>query len=181
MANIRFPTRNFQATIYTLWGAFGIRTVVSREFEGLLILVGERTIFRRRSKSEKPGGKKRKLRRFPSPARALQIISRGGEISERGTDLLRKALRATKLDRLRVKLILGLPDPADTGIMYGHYQWARAILSPHIDTRQIEIEPVFDRETIELQADLALKVRLPRLIFPSLRFFLSKPLRQAWR
>ncbi|MEE8113814.1 MAG: DUF2953 domain-containing protein, partial [Nitrososphaerales archaeon] len=70
---------------------------------------------------------------------------------------------------------------ADTGIMYGQYQWARAILSPHIDTRQIEIEPVFDRETIELQADLALKVRLPRLIFPSLRFFLSKPLRQAWR
>lgn len=181
MANIRFPTRNFQATISTLWGAFGIRTVVSREFEGILVLVGGRTIFRRRSKSGKPEGKKRKLRRFPSPAKALQTISRGGEISERGTDLLRKALRATKLDRLRVKLILGLPDPADTGVMYGHYQWAKAILSPHIDTRQIEIEPVFDRETIELQADLALKVRLPRLIFPSLRFFLSKPLRQAWR
>ncbi len=154
--------------------------VLGKEFEGLLVLVGGRTIFRRRSKSGKPD-KKKKMRLSPSPTKALQIISRRGEIWGPGIDLLRRALRATKLDHMKLKLILGLPNPQDTGVLYGHFQWAKAILSPQIDTHGIEIEPVFDRETIELQADLALRVRIPRLVFPSLRFLLSKPIRQAWR
>lgn len=179
MANIRWPARNIQTTFSTLWGAFGVRIVLSKEFEGLLVLVGGKAILRRRSRSRKT--EKKKKRQRPSPTKVLQIISRQGEIRRRGTDLLRSGLRSVKLERMKVKLILGLPDPSDTGILYGYYQCARAILSSRIDTRGIELEPVFDRETFELEADIALRVRIPRLVFPSLKFFLGKSVRQLWR
>ncbi len=77
-----------------------------------------------------------------------------------------------------MRLRFGLGDPAQTGIVYGLFQSLIASITSAADTGEVEVEPVFDEETLEGSVELDLRVRLFKIVIPSLKLFLSKPIRQ---
>jgi len=72
----------------------------------------------------------------------------------------------------------GLGDPSQTGIVYGLLQPVIASITATADRRVVEVEPVFNEETLEGSLELDLRLRLFRLVVPALKLILSKPIRQ---
>ncbi|MFA4878055.1 MAG: DUF2953 domain-containing protein [Methanoregula sp.] len=82
----------------------------------------------------------------------------------------------SRFDGARGKIMIGLGDPAMTGLCYGYYWASRFMLEAlRID---LEIEPVFDREVFSCDLDIRMSLRHPlRVILAAIRLVLNPAVR----
>ena len=166
--------RSFQATFTTLWGGFAARIFSEDKSGNVSILLAGRRILTRTLKS-KEKKKRKKPRSFPN---IQKIISQLPHISGHISNVPSVLKRSVKLRRIRLRLRFGLGDPSQTGIVYGLLQPVIASITSISDRRVVEVEPVFNEETIEGSLELDLRLWLFRLVVPALKLILSKPIRQ---
>ena len=88
----------------------------------------------------------------------------------------KKLLMAIRPKYIDIEGEFGRKDPADTAILYGGYEAVSHIL----DIREnVRLQPVFgdEAEILRLKVDIRGRVNVYRLIIPSVRLLLSKPIR----
>ena len=85
-------------------------------------------------------------------------------------------LKSVKIEQIYIRAIIGLGSPVDTVKTCGHLWSLEALLKvfPYIN---LLIEPDFQKEMIETEITLKIKLRLFWIIFESLRAIAKKPVR----
>lgn len=112
-------------------------------------------------RSRKPGGRKRKHGRKEAPRKGTS--RRGRPLPAGILDLVFGILAAIRFRRFRVAGRIGLDDPADTGMLWGHL--APFVYGLSAPGREIEVSPDFSGPCFDLEArgDIAiLPIRLLR-------------------
>lgn len=122
-----------------------------RLFGGLVRLSLVDSTRPRKRKAAQPDAKPARRRGWRPSRRFLKALPREGLAT----------LRAVRLERLHGELRLGLEDPAMTGELYGRLG-AILVALPLRD--RFRLVPLFDREAIEGEAELALSVVPARLL-----------------
>jgi hypothetical protein len=120
----------------------------------------------------------------PGTARAgrtrLLGLARDPAFRRRAWRLAGDLLRAVRVRHLRLRLRLGLGDPADTGRLW-------AVLGPlgamarGLRRAEVRLEPEFGGEALELRADGRVRLVPLRLLALVAAFALSPPALRAWR
>lgn len=113
----------------------------------------------RKGKKRKEKKKQSRHEKTPNPARRRAMIDLVRDPEFRRAllrDLLR-LLRRIEIPLVDLKIVLGLADPADTGLLYGFLSAAGAAVGAHPDSRftaddrhRLRVEPVFDKESVDL-------------------------------
>jgi len=166
--------RSFLATFTTLWGGFAARIFSEDKSGKVSILLAGRRILTRPFKS-KEKEKRKKARSFPN---VQKIVAQLPHISGPMSNFPSLLKRSVKLKKIRLRFRFGLGDPSQTGIVYGLLQPVIAYVTPMADRMVVEVEPVFNEETLEGSLELDLRLRLFRLVVPAMKLILSKPVRQ---
>lgn len=123
---------------------------------------------RRRDETE-ARKKKRKARSGDQPNRARlgATVKLLGEPEFRWTLLqdLKRLLRRVAIPRFDIRVIIGLADPADTGLAYGTLAAAAGVagIDPERgtggdNTRRLRIEPLFDEEALTIDGLARLRI-----------------------
>lgn len=80
------------------------------------------------------------------------------------------------LHRLSVRARVGIPEPSVTGRLYGYWAGISHALTTGIRSRSdIVFEPVFDRECLEIEANLSIRTSLFRAMAPVVVMILTFP------
>lgn len=88
-------------------------------------------------------------------------------------------VRAVHLQRLRLRMRIGLGDPADTGRLWAVVGPLNAVAEPrHV---VVQIEPEFLEPVLEFKADGRVRLIPLRFLVLALGFALSPPTIRAWR
>lgn len=123
-------------------------------------------------KRAKPPKKKRKPRRLPKVRPFLAVLRNRGFV--RGAArFLKDIIRLIRIRELTVDLHLGLPDPADTGLLFGAVG-PPTLLVNHLTPARIRIYPDFERATFRGTLRGHLRV-LPIQIVARATVFLFSP------
>ena len=122
---------------------------------------------RRRPEEEKP----KEGRRRP---RVFFIALRTYGFAQRVLEFAKDLLRIVHVGRLRIDLRLGLPDPAETGMLAAVIMPAMALASPSHGI-EVNVEPDFCLEGFAAQIDGELKVYPIALVMPAARLIFSAP------
>ncbi len=118
----------------------------------------------------------RKLR-----ARLLLLAKDGADVGERAGLFLNRLGRRASIDKFLLNAGVGLGDPALTGMAASSFYMITAAL-PKEENRFGAVLPMFDREGLDLEAELATGFRVYRTLIPAMRFFFHpKIIRFAWR
>lgn len=136
-----------------------------------------------------PGASRRKLRprtaaareRRPSRSR-LDVLAalRQPEFRRRAYVLVADLFRAAHPQQLRVRIRLGLGDPADTGRLWALVGPLNA-LAQNLRNTEIMIEPEFMEPVLRFQTQGRFLVIPLQFVGLAVRFALSPPAIQAWR
>ncbi len=133
---------------------------------------------RKPSAEPKAAGKRPRRRTRGGRARILAVL-RQAPFRRRVHRLVADLLRAAHLGRLRLRVRLGLGDPADTGRLWAVVgplgAWAEAL--PGADVR---IEPEFVDPVLDLDARGRLRVVPLRIVALAVSFALSPASIRAW-
>jgi len=163
--------------IQASWGLIGARTRMEGGESHQEFLIGERQVYSRIVKARGI----RVLEAKKEPRKTLSSIHRAIHLLQLVQPLLHlggKFLRTMTLQEIRGNLIVGLRNPAETGIFYG---WYSAILPALLGSRVfLEITPVFDRQVLE--GEIMAKVRIDRpllLILATAQLFIDRDARNA--
>lgn len=121
----------------------------------------------------------------PAPAvdyrKVLQAARAGLSLLPSLLQLVSRIGRHIRIRRITGELEIGFPNPADTGILFGYYCAVSPILLI-TDRIGFRLTPVFDRETLEGEVDLELRMMYPlSVIAGGARFFADPKNRAAIR
>jgi hypothetical protein len=114
-----------------------------------------------------------KARKKPDPALLISVL-RTGELVAGVVRLFRRIFRNLRIREMDASLRLGLPDPADTGLMYGVCWPAFAFRSPSGAVR-FRMEPVFEGFCFEASLQGAVRVFPAQVAANAVRFVVSPP------
>jgi hypothetical protein len=131
---------------------------------------------KKRKKIKSPGRKKRLSSRFDIDLMS-QIVNTGGLLIQL-KNLVTGIYRQIKINKISGDLVVGLEDPAYTGILFAVIGPANALLNLH-PRYDVSIRPFFDDENI-VEGNLYGNARVQpiRLINPVLKLASSKEVRQ---
>jgi len=111
------------------------------------------------------------------PARVVLEVLRTDGFLGTLENLLRGLLGAIQVQLLRIDIVLGLPDPADTGEAVG-LLWAALFPLEALAPLRARIAPAFSEERLEAEAEGRLRVVPIKIVPPLALFVLSPP---TWR
>lgn len=109
--------------------------------------------------------------------RILRIISLLYDSSPYLIRIFNAFLKSTNIDKLYLKLILGLGSPYDTAVTSG-YLYAAMPLINLIPKVCFLYEPYFQKEKFEAEIDIQIRIRLLWTVIESLRAIIKKPVRK---
>jgi hypothetical protein len=94
--------------------------------------------------------------------------------------LLRDILKAFSFEEFLCHLKIGMPDPAQTGIILGMSYPITEMISSNFPEGDVKVvvEPVWGRTKLDVSARGELSFRLVSLIIPLIRFFLNSSVRK---
>jgi len=107
-------------------------------------------------------------------ARAILDILRTKGLLKRLRCLFKGILSRIKLREFRIDLKVGLDDPSNTGLILAIIG-PPAFLANSFLPVQINVQPSFDKATLEGNVYVRARLRPIRLVIPLLRFAFSKP------
>jgi len=166
-----------QVTVITVfWSVLGMRiTTAGDHHHETEILLGKRVVFSRTNpymhkEPERVGTGLLDIR----STQDLGILIR--HVVSPVMDVGSALYRETAFEEVRGKVRIGLRDPAATGMLYGGYWATRFIL---LATRiHVDMEPVFDRECLELELAVRFRVDHPlRLLTQGIQVLKSPNIR----
>ena len=98
------------------------------------------------------------------------MMKSANELYDAGKELVSGLTRHLSLRRVRGKLVVGLPDAAETGILTGALYAGRGIANAAFPHAYLEIEPAFGEE--KMNADITMELSLPlvTIMAPVIRF-----------
>lgn len=160
-----------ETTISACWCNMSVRVTTNGDHRKTEVLLGKRVVFVRTRSCEQPepertGTDLTAIRAPQDPGLLIQYIVTSI------TDLVPVLYSESSFEGVRGKVRIGLSDPAATGMLYGGY-WATrfVLLASRI---QIEMEPVFDREILELDLTGRFRIAHPlRLVIRGIRVMTS--------
>ena len=88
--------------------------------------------------------------------------------------LVRRMLRSLRVRELDVSLRVGLPDPADTGMVYG-VLWSALLLRSPSRAVRLRMEPAFEGPAFEVSLRGAVRVIPAQMAANAVRFVVSPP------
>jgi hypothetical protein len=137
--------------------------------------MGERRL-KKAKELKRPGKKKRLLSRFDIDF-VSQIINAGGMI-KRFKDFITGIYKLIKIKEITGDIVVGLEDPAYTGMLFAVIGPVNALLNLH-PRYNVSIRPFFDDENI-LEGNLYgnVKVQPIRLVSPAIKLAVSREVRQ---
>jgi hypothetical protein len=143
----------------------------------------EREELGRREAQKQPAGTPKKERESKgqgwSSREILSIIRTRGLIGNLKR-FLKGLAGAIRVKRFRMRLRMGLEDPADTGQAAG-YLWSMIGCLESLYPLDVRIEPSFHEEALEGVVEGALRIWPALGVLPLLRFSLSRPMLRAGR
>lgn len=127
------------------------------------------------------GARRRRTRRGDRgrPARIAAVL-RQDAFRRRAFRFVRDLVRAVGLRRLRLRLRLGLDDPADTGRLWALVGSLNALV-PYPPGAIVQLEPEFREPSLEFHADGRLVLVPLRFLILAVAFALSPSSIRAWR
>jgi hypothetical protein len=189
-ASVRLVTgeNHTEETIVISWSGAGIRT--SHRDTGIVIelLLADRAVFAHTVTTT--AGKEEEKAMPDQPVADRPVVSADtfdpGEIVHRVQALMEPAgtfgsafWRECRFEEARGRVTLGLGDPVLTGECCGLYWASRFVLEA--SRIYLELEPVFDRQILELDITAKMKVRHPLLVLIALcRLAIHPALRDAF-
>jgi len=164
------------------WSVFGIRTSHVEGMTVTEVLVANHPVFSRTG-SMKTQGK----RHIPDQPAGLAGTPDAGEIVHIMQGIMGLAgsfgsifWRECRFEEARGRVTLGLGDPVLTGECCGMYWASRFILEA--SRIYLELEPVFDREILELDITARMKVRRPlRILIAGVQLARHPAIQEAMR
>ena len=165
-----------QETVITIfWSVMGVRMTTERDHRETEILLGKRVVFSRtrprmQEEPERVGTNLFDIRSIQDLGILIRHVI--APIIDVGSALYRE----TTFEEVSGKVRIGLRDPVATGILYGGYWATRFVL---VAARiHVELEPVFDRECLELELGVRFKVDHPlRLLIQGIQVLKSPQIR----
>ena len=129
-------------------------------------------------KKKRPKKKPEKVRKAtkgkrPSPGLIMSILRTRGLVTG-VVKLVRRTLRSLHIRNLDASLRVGLPDPADTGLMYG-LTWPVLMLRTNSDSVRLCMEPAFDGAVFEANVRGAVRVYPAQMAANAVSFVVSPP------
>ena len=107
-------------------------------------------------------------------------ILRQAELRRRVLRLLRDLVAAARFHELRLRLRLGLGDPADTGLLWA-FLWPLATAAHNLRNADVRIEPEFIDAAFEFRAAGRLRLIPLQIVALAIGFILSPVSIRAWR
>ena len=133
----------------------------------------------RRKAKPKPPEEKKEANERGRRAHVLAALRRA-EFRERVYRLLQDLLRVARLRDLRLRLRVGLGDPADTGLLWAALGPLGA-MAQGLRSAEVRIEPDFLEPALDVQAQGRLRAIPLQLLALAVAFALSPPSIRAWR
>jgi hypothetical protein len=118
-----------------------------------------------KQRKEKPKEKK--------PTDWTKSIGDANELYVAGKELAGVLIKNTSLKKLRGRAEIGLPDPAQTGMLVGFLCAGCGIATAFMPETRLEFAPSFEEEKLDADVELELSLPLFKLIIPAIRFFRS--------
>ncbi len=129
-------------------------------------------ILRRPFEKKEDGEKKRKeKRKKEKPTDWKKIIGDANELYVAGKELAGALTKNISLKKLRGRAEIGLPDPAQTGMLVGFLYAGSGIATAFMPETRLEFAPSFEEEKLDAEVELELSLPLFKLIIPAIRFF----------
>jgi len=128
---------------------------------------------KRRPPKVKKARKVKRAKKKPDLALLISVLRTRGLV-EGVVLLVRRMLRSLRVRELDASLRLGLPDPADTGLMYG-ICWPAFSFRGSSDTIRFRMEPAFEVPTFEACLQGAVRVFPAQVAANAVRFVVSPP------
>ena len=98
------------------------------------------------------------------------ILTNADELYSAGKELVSALNRHLSRKRIRGKLVVGLPDVAETGMLTGALYAGRGVINAAFPEADIEIEPSFHEEKMDANVVMELSLPLVTIIAPVIRF-----------
>ena len=100
-----------------------------------------------------------------------KVVGHANEFYTAGKELAGALVKNTSLKRFEGTVKVGLPDPAQTGMLVGCLYAGSGIAKAFLPKTRLEIEPSFEEERIDANGEVELSLPLFKLIIPAIRFF----------
>ena len=128
---------------------------------------------KRRPPKVKKARKVKRAKKKPDLALLISVLRTRGLVAG-VVRLFRRIFRSLRVRELDASLRLGLPDPADTGLMYG-VCWPAFTFRGSSDTVRFRMEPVFEGFAFEASLQGAVRVFPAQVAASAVRFVVSPP------
>jgi hypothetical protein len=102
-----------------------------------------------------------------------KVAGHADELYAAGKELAGALVKNTSLKRVGGTVKVGLPDPAQTGMLVGCLYAGSGIAQAFLPELHLEIEPSFTEEKLDADVELELSLPLFKMIIPLIRFFRS--------
>lgn len=166
------PIAEVEVSFGLLLGALAGRIEYSAERNEFQVRILGLTLFRRpreRRTVGKAEEKKREKKEKKGPDWKT-VTTNADELYGAGKELVSALTRHLSLKRVRGKLVVGLPDAAETGMLTGALYAGRGIANAASPQAYFEIEPSFHEEKMGADVAVALSLPLLSIIAPVTRF-----------
>jgi hypothetical protein len=121
----------------------------------------------------KKAGKVKRAKKTPDLALLIPVLSTRALVAG-VVRLFRRTLRSLRVREMDVSLRLGLPDPADTGLMYG-VCWPAFAFRGSSSAVRFRLEPAFEGPVFEASLQGAVRVFPAQVAANAVRFVVSPP------
>ena len=98
-------------------------------------------------------------------------IGNANEFYTAGKELARALISNLTLKRCKVRAEIGLPDPAQTGMLFGVLYAGSSIATAFMPETRLEFTPSFAEEKLDANVELELRLQLFKMVIPAIRFF----------
>jgi len=135
------------------------------------LLFGQTII--RRQKDKKP-----KERPKNEKGQIVKFMKLPYEAMPHFINFIKTLFKRISIRKVQCDAQLGLSDSANTGILFGYLTALKSMLRP-IKRLRIRLTPVFDKQTLEGNFNIILRINYPiRIIAAAIGLFLKKPVRE---
>ena len=157
-----------------LKGAASGHVDFSSEKQEFRLRVLDFTVLRRplEKKEEEDEEKQRKeKRKEKKPTDWKRIVGNANELYAAGKELASAFTNNIYVKRLRGRAEIELPDPAQTGLLFGFLYASSSIATAFMPETPLEFAPSFEEEKLDANIELELSLPLFKMIIPAIRFF----------
>ena len=166
------PVAEVGVSFRLLLGALVGRIEYNAERQEIQARILGLTLFRRpleRPTVEKAEEKKRAKTEKKRP-NWKTLVANADELYSAGKEFVRALTRHLSLKRVHGKLVVGLPDAAETGILTGALYAGRGVINAAFPQADIEVEPSFGEAKMDANIAIELNLPLVTIITPVSRF-----------